>query len=335
MRLSIFVLLMSLFHILFSMEIALLNPHNVPIDDSSSRELIPKYLEFIQNNPNLPFVSNGGLLYVTGNEGELFVALATNNGTQFNLIAYSSKDLKIDFSNDLACFQEAYNLKCMKKCFYNLKYVFTLPCLGYVKYAQCMIKVISTCGGKSKPLFSRVADYIRGDGTSTVWCKCLLVIFLIPLLLIYYYLALALSYQVAIFPFQAMVFPLLYYSFGVTSNGVGVNPTYMLVYPTLFASLFVMFFPQIKFPFGRKTDIGWKIDFRNDLQVLLNRFQVKPKKNNMHLLSLLIQKKDFDCKDFKETLCFCLCMCVCASCLFNIYEPKYFISGHRDDWYGY
>jgi len=327
MRLSIFVLLMSLFHILFSMEIALLNPRNVPIDDLSSRELIPKYLEFIQNNPNLPFVSNEGLLYVTGNEGELFVALATNNGTQFNLIAYSGKDLKIDFSNDLTCFQEAYNLKCMKKCFYNLKYVFTLPCLGYVKYAQCMIKVITSCPGKCKPPWSRITDYITDDGTSTVWCKCLLVIFLIPLGLIYYYLESALSYQVAIFPFQAMVFPLLYYSFGV-------NPTSgdMLVYPTLFASLFVMFFPQIKFPFGRNKDNGRKITFRNDFQVLLNRFQVKPKENNMHLLSLLIQKKDFDCKDFKETLCFCLCMFVCAFFLYGIYKAVSLVPGYGEDY---
>jgi len=304
MRLSMFVLLMSLFHILISTEVALFNPQY-----TFNQELISKYREFKQHSPNTRFKAYGDLLYVEGYDGELFVALSTNNGP--HLIAYG-KDLNIDFSNELICFQEAYNLKGKKKCLYNLKYIFTLPCLGYVKYVKCMLKVIECFAKCMFCCWDELMERTQGCSPYEFVCFFILIIVLTLIYFVFILLGVAVSYQVAIFPFQAMAFPLLYYSFGVDCISFGFLPT-------TFASLFVLFFPQIKkFPsFDWRRGSGC----RNEFQILSNRFQVKPMANNMHLLSLLIQKKRSGCEDFKHTLKFCLCIYLCGCLLMCVYCP--------------
>jgi len=297
MRLSIFVLLMSLFHILFSTNVALLNPqnsnqNNVPnFFDCFSTDLSSKYREFKRNNPHPHSTLDGNFRHESGNDGQLFVSY---NGT---LIAYG-KDLDLD-SSELTCFKEAYNLKGMKKYLYNLKYIFTLPCLGYVKYVKCMLKV-SECFGKCK---SRCLTMIRRHTSCISNYFCLDTIFnLVAILIhiIWQIFLFVLRCQIAIFPFQAMTFPFLYY--GLLKPYIyGFDCTNFVILPLVLSWLFVMFFPQIKFPFrqGRAVE-------ESTFQILENRFQVKPKKNNMHLISLLIQNKHSGREDFVHTLKFCL-----------------------------
>jgi len=191
---------------------------------------------------------------------------------------------------------------------YNLKYIFTLPCLGYVKYVKCILKV-SECFGKCKsrcltmihPHTSCISNYVtknteNGGVVGGFFFLSLRIFELVVILIHIFWLifVFVLRCQIAIFPFQAMAFPLLYYyGFTTCADFVAI--------PLVLSWLFVMFFPQIKFPFrqGRAVE-------ESTFQILENRFQVKPKKNNMHLISLLIQNKHSGREDFVHTLKFCL-----------------------------
>jgi len=213
---------------------------------------------------------------------EFFFVLKLDEA-EFETIAFG-KICDMKFPNYLEVIWEAHNLKdCKKTFFLRLRHcVFTIPCLQYLKYLVCLLKLfkvfasrlgcINSCVNRIENCFpSCVFAYAGG--------------FILTMLL-------GLLYGVVTFPFQSMtIFLYFYYELSFLQF-------WQLSFYLPF--VYVLLFPQIKglVPYLNK-------EF--NLNGVSQSFKIKPR-FTMWKVPYIIQQKTQYCEEFLLTLVWLVCL---------------------------